>query len=190
MADIYSLAEHGGFDRAAPLCMDALIPRQEVREMCASGRCRRYDHCWSCPPACGSLEHTARQMASYRRGVLVQTIGRLRDAFDYEGIEATQQRHKSAFAALARQARFLCPDCLPLTAGSCTLCHKCTWPDRPCRFPQKRLSSMEAYGLLVSDVCLRSGLQYNYGPDTICFTSCLLFEKESSCHAKPERDLS
>ena len=113
MADIYLLAEHGGFDRVAPLCMDALIPRQEVREMCASGRCRRYDHCWSCPPACGSLEHTARQMASYRRGVLVQTIGRLRDAFDYEGIEATQQRHKSAFAALARQARFLCPDCLP-----------------------------------------------------------------------------
>ena len=98
--------------------------------------------------------------------------------FDYEGIQDAQERHKAAFAALARQARCLWPDCLPLTAGSCTLCHKCTWPDRPCRFPQKRLSSMEAYGLLVSDVCLRSGLAYNYGPDTISFTSCVLFEKE------------
>ena len=178
MADIFSLAEQNGFDRVAPLCMEALTPRPEVREMCASGRCQRYDHCWSCPPACGSLEYAARQMAAYRRGVIVQTIGYLRDAFDYEGIHATQERHKAAFAALARQARCLWPDCLPLTAGTCTLCHKCTWPDRPCRFPQKRLSSMEAYGLLVSDVCLRSGLAYNYGPDTISFTSCVLFERE------------
>ena len=64
--------------------------------------------------------------------------------------------------------------CLPLTAGSCTLCRKCTYPERPCRFPKKRFSSMEAYGLLVSDVCLKSGLKYYYGPKTITYTSCIL----------------
>ena len=117
-------------------------------------------------------------MAQYRRGIIVQTVGRLEDDFDSAGIADTQRRHGKAFSALARQARCIEPDCLPLTAGTCTLCHKCTWPDRPCRFPQKRLSSMEAYGLLVSDVCLRSGLKYNYGPGTISFTSCILFEKE------------
>ena len=47
MADIFSLAKQNGFDRVAPLCMEALTPRPEVREMCASGRCRRYDRCWS-----------------------------------------------------------------------------------------------------------------------------------------------
>ena len=70
------------------------------------------------------------------------------------------------------------PGCLPLTAGSCTLCARCTYPDRPCRYPTKRLSSMEAYGLLVSDVCTRSGLAYNYGARTMTYTSCVLYNKE------------
>lgn len=175
MPDIFELAGQNGFEHVAELCMAALQPLPEVREMCASGRCPRYDHSWSCPPACGSLEHTAAHMGRYSRGVIVQTVGALKDEFDYEGINAVQGRHKTAFAALARQARILVPDCLPLTAGTCTICRKCTWPDRPCRFPHRRLSSMEAYGLLVSDVCLRSGLEYNYGPGTISFTSCILF---------------
>lgn len=50
--------------------------------------------------------------------------------------------------------------------------------DRPCRYPTKRLSSMEAYGLLVSDVCTRSGLAYNYGARTMTYTSCVLYNKE------------
>ena len=70
------------------------------------------------------------------------------------------------------------PGCLPLTAGSCTLCARCTYPDRPCRYPTKRLSSMEAYGLFVSDICTRSGLAYNYGLRTMTYTSCVLYNKE------------
>ena len=50
--------------------------------------------------------------------------------------------------------------------------------NRPCRYPTKRLSSMEAYGLLVSDVCTRSGLAYNYGARTMTYTSCVLYNKE------------
>ena len=42
----------------------------------------------------------------------------------------------------------------------------------------KRLSSMEAYGLFVSDICTRSGLAYNYGPRTMTYTSCVLYNKE------------
>ena len=108
---------------------------------------------------------------------LVLLANRVRAAAERlgEAIGATYLRHKAAFDALARQTRTLHADCLPLTAGACTLCKKCTCPDRPCRFPGKRLSSMEAYGLLVSDVCLKSGLEYNYGPKTITYTSCILF---------------
>ena len=68
-----------------------------------------------------------------------------------------------------------CPDLLPLNAGCCTVCKQCTCPDAPCRFPEKAISSMEAYGLLVNQVCTDSGLQYNYGPNTIAYTGCFLF---------------
>ena len=66
----------------------------------------------------------------------------------------------------------------PLTAGCCTICAKFTYPDKPCRYPSKRLSSMEAFGLFVSDICARSGLGYNYGPRTMTYTSCLLYSEE------------
>ena len=176
MQKVLSLAERAGFTGAVPLEMSALVFRSEVREMCAADRCRAYGRSWSCPPACGTPEQCVARMSKYGRGVLVQTTGELEDDFDLEAIARTEQRHKKAFLDLTRQVRLLYPGCLPLTAGCCTLCRRCTYPDKPCRFPQKRLSSMEAYGLLVSDVCLKSGLPYNHGPRTMTYTSCILFD--------------
>lgn len=175
MEQVLELARQLGFDRAAELNTQKLEYRQQVRDMCAADRCMSYDRNWSCPPACGTPEFCARRLKVYARGILVQTIGAMEDDFDAEAIGAAYLRHKRAFDTLARQTRSLRPDCLPLTAGACTLCKKCTYPHRPCRFPGKRLSSMEAYGLLVSDVCIGSGLEYNYGAKTITYTSCILF---------------
>ena len=174
MADLVSLALELGFSHAAPLDAKKLRALPEVREMCASGRCRRYGKSWSCPPACGSIEETAGRMAAYTGGVLVQTTALLEDEFDIDGMNRAQEAHKKRFFDLARQARLLCPDVLPLTAGSCTLCRSCTCPGRPCRFPNKMLSSMEAYGLLVSDVCKDAGLPYYYGPRTLTYSACIL----------------
>ena len=177
MADLVKLALDVGFSHAALLDASTLRALPEVRDMCVSDRCRRYGKSWSCPPACGSLEVCAARMARYDAGILVQTTATLEDEFDLEVIHQTQEQHKAMFHTLARQSRLLYPDCLPLTAGSCTLCRSCTYPDRPCRFPAKRLSSMEAFGLLVSDVCRQSGLPYYYGPGTLTFTSCILVKE-------------
>ena len=72
-------------------------------------------------------------MADYTGGVLVQTTAVLEDAFDIEGMDRAQEEHKRRFFDLSRQARLLYADVLPLTAGSCTLCRSCTYPDRPCQ---------------------------------------------------------
>lgn len=57
-----------------------------------------------------------------------------------------------------------------------TICSQCTYPDSPSRFPDKAIPSMEAYGLLVSKVCEKSGLPYYYGPKTLTYTSCVLID--------------
>ena len=175
MEQVLKLAGQTGFTCVAPMNMSALVVREEVRKMCAADRCQSYGKNWSCPPACGPLEQCEKRISAFGRGVLVQTTGTMEDDFDADAIAETYVRHKTAFDALARQTRSFYPECLPLTAGACTLCRKCTCPERPCRFPKKRLSSMEAYGLLVSDVCVKSGVKYNYGPKTITYTSCILF---------------
>ena len=63
---------------------------------------------------------------------------------------------------------------LALGAGCCTQCGECTYPHAPCRFPEKMISSMEAFGILVLEVCQANGLPYYYGSDKIAYTSCFL----------------
>lgn len=174
MTDIIQLALQAGFSQAAPINMEALVAMPEVRDMCAADRCHAYGKRWSCPPGCGTIGENQKRMSSYRYGILLQTTGSMEDDFDVEALGRIQLEHKKQFETIVRQIRTMDADCLPLTAGCCTLCRKCTYPAKPCRFPHKMFSSMEAYGLLVSDVCEKSGLKYYYGPKTMTYTSCVL----------------
>lgn len=170
------LAKQIGFDFYAKLNMDALNVREEVREMCSADRCSRFDRSWSCPPACGSLEHARARIKEYTDGILVQTTAVMKDDFDMEAIRLCERIHKQRFETFARQVRNLDPSCMPMASGSCTICKKCTYPKRPCRYPGKMFPSMEAYGLWVSEVCLQSQLAYNHGEKTITYTACILIK--------------
>lgn len=174
--NIAALALETGFTYAAPLSMDALVFRSEVRDMCAEDRCGSYGRSWSCPPAAGSIERVKRQAEGFSRGIIVQTAGETGGSFDTDTVKALMIRHTKCFDAFVRQIRVFFPRCLPMGAGACRLCRVCTYPDRPCRHPDRMYRSMEAYGLLVSDVALRSGLRYNYGENTMSFTSCVLID--------------
>jgi predicted metal-binding protein len=174
--ELIRLALEAGFTSAGALDMGSLVFREEVREMCAADKCRSYGRSWSCPPAVGSLENISARAAGFRRGIIVQTTGSMSNDFDYAAIQDIGTRHKRIFDNLVRQIRMLFPGCLPMGAGACTACAKCSYPDRPCRHPKRMYPSMEAYGLLINDVCSASGLGYNYGPLTMTFTSCILID--------------
>lgn len=167
-----------GFSQAGELNVSALVFMPEVREMCAADKCHAYGKNWVCPPACGSIEEAAARAAEYTRGILVQTIGQLEDDFDYETMVETQKKHSENFCRLVARLRERYDDLLPMGAGGCRLCAACTYPDAPCRHPDQAMSSMEAYGLLVSRVCTESGIPYNNGPQTITYTSCYLYNDE------------
>ena len=85
----------------------------------------------------------------------------------------TEQRHMDHFYALADAIRKECPDALCLGAGGCRICSQCAYP-QACRFPEKAVSSMEGYGLFVTQVCRDAGIPYHYGEKTITYTACIL----------------
>lgn len=178
MDRLIALARENGFTHWAPANLSAFRPLASVREMCTADRCGQYGKNWTCPPACGTLAQAAAAIEKYHSGLLVQTTGDLSHELDYPAMERLARAHKQSFQNFARQARLLHPGCLALTAGACTLCARCTCPARPCRYPSKRLTSMEAYGLWVSDICQKSGLKYNYGAQTLTYTSCVLIAEE------------
>ena len=106
----------------------------------------------------------------------MQTVGEVEDSLDFEGMMEAEAAHKEHFAALHEKLLETWPGLLALGAGTCTRCKACTYPDAPCRFPDRRVSSMEACGLVVMDTCKANGLGYYYGPQSIAYTSCFLLE--------------
>jgi predicted metal-binding protein len=173
---LLDLAAQCGFEHAGELNVAALHFDPKVREMCAADLCHSYGHCWTCPPGCGTLEEIAQKAARYSKGILLQSTGQMEEDFDVETMLGTEQTHKERFARFVRQVQEIWPACLPMASGACRICPSCTYPDAPCRFPDRAIPSMEAYGLMVSKVCQDSGLPYYYGPDTITYTSCVLLE--------------
>lgn len=163
-----------GFDAAVPLDPQKLEPLPSVRDMCAADKCRAYHKNWTCPPACGTLEECAQRMHRYRNGILLQTVGHMTKTIDSRCYRETERRHLELFRTLSEEIRKEHPDALSLGAGGCRVCKVCAYPD-PCRFPEKALSSMEAYGLFVTQVCRDCGVPYHYGPLTITYTACILY---------------
>ena len=168
------MAGEAGFSAWSPLKPDTIACRSEVRDMCAGNTCGQYGKRWSCPPGCGSLEECARRLEGYTHGILVQTIGELEDKFDGEAMMETEALHKEHFRRMLSALREKSGHILALGAGCCTQCKVCTYPDAPCRFPEEAVSSMEAYGMLVLQVCKDNGLSYYYGSDKIAYTGCFL----------------
>lgn len=171
---LQQIAKDAGFTCSAALDPLTIRLREDVRRMCADNLCRQYNRRWCCPPGCGTLDECRRHVAKYSQGILVQTIGEVEDSFDYEAMRETEAIHKANFCRMLTVLRQTCTDLLPLGAGSCTYCADCTYPDAPCRFPDKMTSSMEAYGIMVMDVCKANGMQYYYGSDKISYISCFL----------------
>ena len=168
------LARETGFSHWGIFPVSALRFLPEVRAACEVNKCGRYDKSWSCPPACGTLEENEAKARTFSWGILLQTTGEMEDDFDVETMLEAERLQKERFDAFCRRV----PEGerhLPLGAGTCTLCPECTYPDAPCRFPGRMHSSMEACGLVVTEVCQAADTPYYYGLRTLTYTCCVLF---------------
>ncbi len=167
-------AKAQGFTHAYPLDPATLHSREDVRAMCAADKCRAYGKNWTCPPHCGTVAQCEEAMHRYRHGILLQTVGKLSKNIDTKGYRAAEQRHLISFSAFCAAIRKQHPDALCLGTGGCRICKDCAWPEG-CRFPGLATSSMEAYGLFVTQVCRDCGAEYYHGEKTVTYTACILY---------------
>ena len=105
---------HGFTNVVPPLVCDTIELKPEVRQMCASDSCHKYNKCWSCPPGCGTLEECEQRVKKYKLGILVQTVGELEDSLDGEGMMRTEAMHKASFYSLEKDLRNFTHSYFPL----------------------------------------------------------------------------
>jgi predicted metal-binding protein len=68
-------------------------------------------------------------------------------------------------------------------AGTCPVCKdndggiSCAFPN-PCPFPEKRISSIEAAGVNVTELSMAAGIRYNNGQNTVTYFAVVLLAAE------------
>lgn len=174
--DLKQLAMDCGFSHVGDLDVKTIVLRKEVRDACEENKCHAYATNWSCPPACGTLDECEKRISGYHNGLILQTTGELEDNFDVETMMETAQNHGETFKKYSKKLKEKYPDAVIISDGACTICKECTYPDNPCRFPELMTSSMEALGMVVSDVCTANDIPYYYGANTITYVGCVLID--------------
>ena len=150
----------------------------ELRDMCAQNSCGNYGTNWMCPPAVGELNELIEKVKHYKQGLLFQTVHQLEDSFDFEGMENAKSIHTNIFRKILENIKneHQVKDLLALNVGACVICPKCTYPEgNKCRFPEKAVSSVEAYGIDVVALVSSCGIPYNNGKDTVSYVGLILF---------------
>ena len=138
-------------------------------DYCKKNVCGNYNKSWTCPPACENTEEQQEKILLYKNVLIFTTLHKLEDSFDCEGMTNGRKLHTLLTAGLKK--RF---NGAPVYgAGSCAGCDICAFPS-PCPHPEKKIGSIEAAGINVSELSKAAGIKYNNGSNTVTFFSIIL----------------
>lgn len=155
-----------------------LVFHEEFRKACEANVCRNYDTNWMGPPAIGPIKDLMIIANRYKQGILLQTVHQLSDSFDWDGMVDARKVHDTIFRKILSKIKikYKFTSILPLNAGCCNFCEKCTYlNNEKCRFPDDAVSSVEAYGINVTTLVKSVEIPYYNGKDTISYVALILF---------------
>lgn len=185
LQQLVEIAMASGSTHAATMDPAAIPFAPELRFACEQNCCGRYATCWVGPPAIGDVADLMAKVMSYAIVLVIQTVGKLEDSYDYEGMMAAKDYHITVYQKALAEVKATWPDqrLLALDAGCCDLCPKCTYPDEPCRHPDEAIPSVEVFGINVNPMLEACGLKYNNGKDTVSYVGLILLGKASGIEA-------
>jgi len=173
LEEVMELAKQCGFDEVHKLDTKTLIPEQSVMDACEQDKCHSFGKNWGCPPH-GNREENEKFLQAYENGIIFQCVGYSEDDLDWEMYKETGKRLSDATKKLNDEMKKVYPNCLTLGAGGCKACKECARPE-PCRFPEKRISAIEGYGIFITGICQANDIKYYYGEGSIAYTGALLW---------------
>ena len=150
---------------------------QEVRKMCADNVCRQYGKTWACPPAVGTVDECRERAQEFDNMLVFSGKFDIADSYDFDGMKDAMHDFKDIARRLDDAVRPELARYLMLSNEGCGTCADCTYPDAPCRFPDKVHGSIEGYGIFVNKLAEQAGIKYNNGQNTITYFGALLYNE-------------
>ena len=155
-----------------------IVFSKEFRSLCEQNKCGSYNKNWMCPPAVGPIEDLMAEAGGYRQALVFQTVHSISKSFDFKGMFEAAAKHERVVMGVLKHIieKYGIKDVLPLGVGPCHFCKECTYIDgEECRFPDKAIASLEAYGIDVAKLLKVCGIPYHHGKNTVSYVGCMLF---------------
>jgi len=173
---IKEILKNIGFDRVEEIPTAEIPFDTSLLQLCEMNSCGAYGKNYTCPPHIGKIEELVEKALSYEKAVVFQKVYFLEDSFDFEGMVKGKEDFKKRVFEIYDALSDFSEKFLVLGAGGCGLCETCGAIDgTPCRFPQKATASLESYGIFVSQLAGKCGMNYINGQNTVTYFGAILF---------------
>ena len=157
--------------------LEEIVFSEQVRHICET-ECSRYGTSWACPPAVGTVEECREKCRSYEEGFLFTSFSEVPDIEDLEGTLAFRAAHEEMTRQICGIFREQGFEVMALSTESCAICGTCAYPKAPCRHPEKMFPCVESYGILVTDLAEKYGIEFMYGGNVVTWFSLLFFKEK------------
>ena len=145
-----------------------------VRYVCRT-ECPMYGKTWACPPAVGEVEECRKKCMRFEQALLISTITEVSDIANIEETLSTRAPHEEITRQVHALVKEQAQETMVLSTEACAHCEKCTYPDAPCRFPDKMYPCVESHGILVTDLAEKYGIAFLAEGNLVTWFSIIFF---------------
>ena len=154
---------------------DELLFSERVRYICRT-ECPMYNTTWACPPAVGTVDACRERVMAFDEGLLIATITEVSDIANIAQTLATRADHEAITRQVLDMVRQQATQTLTLSTEACAHCERCTWPDAPCRFPDRMFPCVESHGILVTDLAEKHDIDFLAEGNVVTWFSLILYK--------------
>ncbi|MGO5313584.1 DUF2284 domain-containing protein [Bilifractor sp. LCP21S3_A7] len=147
---------------------------EKVRTVCRL-ECKRYGSSWSCPPAVGTVPECRERCMAYRGAFFFSTVHEVRDSMNLTESFQTKLSHEQTTGLVEQRMRKAGLETYRLSGDSCSICPECTYPEKPCRFPDRMHPCIEGHGIVVAKLAESCGMEYYIDEHTQLWFSLIFY---------------
>ena len=128
-----------GARKAYMIDVDQIPFDEDLHAYCNSNQCGSYGKNYGCPPFVGDTKELIAEAITYQKALVYQTIGKLADSLDIEGMKDAMIKHNEVADRIGEELSFDPDEHLDLRAGPWVACKECAAiNNEPCRYPEKK----------------------------------------------------
>lgn len=155
---------------------DILCFSEKVRHICRT-ECPMYGKTWACPPGVGTPDACRERCLAYKKALLLTTAIEVHDVTNLEETLATRNEHEEVVRQAAAFMQKQVKETYVLSTQACAICAECSYPDAPCRFPDKMFPCVESHCIVVTELAEKFGIEFICGGNTVVWFSIIFYEE-------------